>query len=161
MLCHSAVGACQIYVPGWVISIHYHDGYCGTKGDIVSFSFQLHNSCLSSSHPNLGKIIPQTRTADYTSEFIWDVEKRSLISASYFSSGQTEWEGDFPGCYSCAVKSDACESAPAQQTTRPRTCLGDTVSPSPHLCSTFVLDVLSSADCPPHFRRGLEFCISF
>lgn len=67
MLCHSAVGACQIYVPGWVISIHYHDGYRGTKGDIVSFSLQLHNSCPSSSHPNLEKIIPQTRAADYTS----------------------------------------------------------------------------------------------
>lgn len=98
-------------------------------------------------------IIPQ--------EFIWDVEKCSLILASYFSYWQTEWEGDFSGCYSCAVKSDMCENAPAQQRTRPRTCLRDMVWPSPHLCSTFVLDVLSSADCPPHFRRGLKFCIGF
>lgn len=46
MLCHSAVGACQIYVPVRVISIHYHDGYRSTKGNIVSFSLPLHNNCL-------------------------------------------------------------------------------------------------------------------
>lgn len=49
-------------------------------------------------HRHARLIIPQ--------EFIWDVEKCSLILASYFSSGQTEWGGDFPGCYSRAVKSD-------------------------------------------------------
>lgn len=82
MLCHSAVGACQIYVPVWVISFHYHDGYHSTKGDIVSFSLQLHNNCLSTSDPNLENIITHIRTAVSQQfviiryGFIWDVQKR-------------------------------------------------------------------------------------
>lgn len=64
MLCHSAAGACQIYVPVWVISIHYHDGYRSTKGHIVRFSLELHNTCLlSTSDPNQENIITQIRTA--------------------------------------------------------------------------------------------------
>lgn len=57
MLCHTAVGACQIYVPVRVISIHYHDGYRSTKGNIVSFSLPLYNNCLFTSNSNLGNII--------------------------------------------------------------------------------------------------------
>lgn len=70
MLCHSAVGACQIYVPVRVISIHYHDGYHSTKGDILSFSLQLHNNCLSTSDPNLENIITQIRTAETLCDYM-------------------------------------------------------------------------------------------
>lgn len=77
MLCHSAVGACQIYVPVWVISIHYHDGYRSTKGDIVSFSFQLHNNCLSTSDPNLENIITPIRTAEILRDYTLWVYLRS------------------------------------------------------------------------------------
>lgn len=57
MLCHAAAGACQIYVPVRVISIHYHDGYRSTKGNIVSFSLLLYNNCLFTSYSNLGNIV--------------------------------------------------------------------------------------------------------
>lgn len=53
-----------------------------------------------------------------------------------------------------AMKSQESENAPAQQRAHLHTCLRDMVSPSPHLWGTFVLDVLSSADCPPHFRAN-------
>lgn len=56
-------------------------------------------------------------------------------------------------CYGCAVKSETSKNAPSQQRTHLHACLRDMVLSSPHLCSTFVLDVLSSADCPPNFRE--------
>lgn len=52
------------------------------------------------------------------------------------------------------MKSEESENAQAQQRAHLHTCLRDMVSSSPHLWGTFVLDVLSSADCPPHFRAS-------
>lgn len=113
MLCHTAVGACQIYVPVRVISIHYHDGYRSTKGSIVSFSLPLYNNCLFTSYSNLGNIITKDTHGCcilwvYLSEMYEKIFKnknvvRLPIAArschlTFLRDKQSERAVDFSGC---------------------------------------------------------------